>query len=336
MIFPRILLCISLLLVASLSSHEPSRRIGIVTSSNYVGDRETAWRMKIAAERLGWTVLLDEWQGYQIRHMKLDWVICMLPGNKFFNRLCPNYLMVFHPFGYLNHERKFLPFYQRYDGYLLTIHDRETLADSLKQNNKEFHCIPFFPTVFSVPYQRLSFDNLMTMIPVWGDRVEGQKYQTLYRMLSQTGAVKFYGVHRNEHIISEGYMGPIPFDGISVINVLQKHGIVLVIHSDVHNANRIPTSRIFEAAAASAVVISDQNQFVKEHFGDSVFYIDTSLSAEEIFDQIQGHLKTIHTYPELAANMAKRAHDVFMEKFEMSQQLLLLEQMHEAVISKKK
>lgn len=311
-------------------------QVGIVTASNYVGDREVAWRIKIAGERLGWTMILDEIEGRQVRkHQQLDWVICMLPNNEFTSPHCPNYLMVFHPFWYLDDDRRLVPFYEKYDGYLLTVNDRETIEKGLKLKNKAFNHVPFYPSVYEVPYREVELNNLMTMIPVWSNRLTDAKFKTLYHLLSQTGNVKFYGVHKNEDIISSGYMGSIPFDGSSVIGVLQRHGIVLILHSDIHNAEGIPTSRIFEAAAASAVIISDENPFVRKHFGDSVFYIDTSLSAENIFSQIQEHLQTISDHPQHVLEMAKRAHEIFMENFEMSDQLLKIESMHREVLSQK-
>lgn len=306
--------------------------MGIVTASNYVGDRETAWRIKIAGENLGWTVFLDEDEGRTIHNKKLDFVICMLPNNNFFNPHCPNYQMIFHPYWYLDEQRRIVSFYEQYDGYLLTINDRESLAAGF--NNKKFHYIPFYPSVHGIPYRSLELNNLVTMIPVWGERLNDEKYRKLYRMLSQTGFVKFYGVHKNEHIIAQGYEGAIPFDGVSVIDILQKHGIVLVLHSEIHNQECIPTSRIFEAAAASTVIICDENPFVKQHFGDSVFYIDTTLAAEDIFDQIQAHLQTIALNPEKALEMAKRGHQIFTENFTMEEQLLRLEVLNQRVISR--
>lgn len=313
---------------------DASIRMGIVTDVRYVGDREVAWRIKIAAERLGWTVFLDEKEGRLIKKEQLDWSVCMLPKNKFSVPHCPNYLMVFHPFNYLDDERKFLPFYEKYDGYLLTINDRESLENGLKLKNKEFHYIPFYPTLQSVPYMNVPLNNLMVMVAVWGNRLNELKYKTLYTLLSQSGIARFYGISPHASMIPQGYMGPIPFDGVSVINVLQENGIILVLHSDIHNEEGIPSSRIFEAAASSAVIISDENAFVKKHFGDSVFYIDTTLSAENIFAQIMDHWTTIHQDPERALEMAKKAHEIFTENFTMEDQLLTLEAMHQEIMNR--
>lgn len=310
-------------------------RIGVATASSYVGDREVAWRIKIAGESLGWEVLLDEDNGRHLQDQQLDWVICMLPNNEFHNPNCPNYQVIFHPFWYLDDERKLVPFYEKYDGYLLTINDRETIENSLRLSGKEFHYIPFYPSVYSLPYREVALNNLVTMVPVWSNRITDKKFRTLYKLLSQTGFVKFYGVSRNEDILPQGYMGSIPFDGVSVINILQQHGIVLVLHSDIHNKECIPSSRIFEAAAASTVIICDENNFVKEHFGDSVFYIDTTLPAKSIYKQILKHLQTIYRNPKKALEMAKTAHQIFVENFEMSDQLLKLEALNQKILSQK-
>lgn len=307
-------------------------KVGVVTSTRYVGEREVAWRIKIAGERLGWTVYLDEFSGSKTHKKRLDCVICMINNKKTINSKCYNYLTLFHPFIFLDEARKIKPFYEKFDGFLLTL-DRETIEPP---ENKKFYSSPFYPTMFRVPYRELEFNDLVVMIPVWGNRLRDENFVTLYQLLSETGRAKFYGVNRHEEIISQGYMGSIPFDGVSVIDVLQRHGIVLVNHSNIHNEEGIPSARIFEAAAASALIISDENSFVKQHFGDSVFYIDTSLPAEEIFSQIQEHLKAIDENPEAAIEMAKRSHEIFIEKFTMEDQLLLLKKMHLQIIAEKK
>jgi hypothetical protein len=313
---------------------EASSRVGIVSSSGYCGEREVGWRIKAAAESLGWTVFLDEDQGSFIQEMKdLDFVICLLPENTFTNPYCPNYLTIFHPFNFLTEKRHLLPFYEKYAGYLLTVHDGQSIEEGLKLKNKPFHYTSFYPTVHHVPYKEVVLKNLVTMIPVWSNRLNDKKFRSFYKLLSRDGLVSFYGINKNDTMIKRGYVGPIAFDGCSVIDVLQKHGVVLVLHSDIHNQEGLPTSRIFEASAASAVIISDENPFVRTHFGDCVFYIDTSLTASDIDRQVRKHMKFIKSNPKKALEMAKEAHQVFEDLFEMSSQLLKLEVMHKKVVA---
>lgn len=308
-------------------------RMGIASSSEYCGEREIGWRIKIAAEQLGWTAILDEKEGNDIKRLTdLDWVICLLPRNVVNrNPKCPNYLTIFHPFNYLDGLRRLLPIYRRYDGYLMTI-DCNSVCHPKTQS---LNAISFYPSTFAVPYTKVELNNLVTMIPVWSERLHDARFRTLYNLLSNTGKAKFYGTCKNPDFIAQNFMGNIPFDGCSVINVIQNNGIVLVLHSNIHNIEEIPTGRIFEAAAASAVIISDQNEFVKTHFGDSVYYINTEGSGEEMYAQVMNHLNTIWSNPEAALEKAKKAHEIFMDNFEMSTQLLRLEQLHEQIKLKK-
>ena len=310
-------------------------QVALITASRYVGDREVAWRMKIAGERLGWKVIVDEDEGRNLKGQKFDWVICMLPKLKPIKIDCPNYLMVFHPFNYLNDKRMFNSISEKFDGYLLTIHDRETLRKGLKRKNKKFHHISFNPTVYNVPYKKLAAKDLVVMIPVWGNRLTDPKFCTLYQLLNKSGFAKFYGPKSNSNIDPQNYMGAIPFDGTSVIDVLQQHGVVLVFHSDIHNEESIPSARIFEAAASSTVIICDENPFVRKHFGDAVFYIDTTQSGKSIFNQIEKHMQTIAKDPEKALEMARKAHEIFSDKFTMEHQLLQLQEMHKEVLKDK-
>ena len=301
-------------------------RIGIVSDYNYCGEREVGWRIKKAAKSLGWDAFLDEYNGRYLKKIEnLDFVICLIPNNKFLHPDCPNYTTIFHPFNYLEPNGNLRSFYNRYDGYLMTIVPSKQLQNSI--GNKKLIC-PFFPTIQDIPYKKVPLNNLMTMIAVWSNRFSDEKFQNLYGLLSQSGFTKFYGLNHHESLISSGYMGKIPFDGQSVIDILQQNGIILILHSDVHNREKIPSSRIFEAAAASAVIISDENEFIKNHFGDSVFYIDTSRSSIEIFNQIKSYMDLIIQKPEEAWEKARKAHEIFEEKFRMTDQLLKLESLN--------
>lgn len=307
-------------------------RIGIISDLNYCGEREVGWRIKLAAEQLGWEVFLDEKRGRKLRRKKnLDWIICLLPHHRTVHQNCPIYLTIFHPFTYLDSEGRLKAVYEKYDGYLLTINPTEAFENGFKLKNKPLFSSPFYPSLQEIDYKEVPLNDLMTMIPVWGNRLFDEKFKTIYHMLSKNGFTKFYGICSNSEIIEDGYMGKLPFDGTSVIEALQKHGIVLIFHSDIHNQAHIPSARIFEAAAASTVIISDENAFVKKHFGDAVFYVNTSLSPEAVCLQIKGHMDTIRQNPQAALAMAKRAHEIFINHFSMTNQLLNILSMHQEI-----
>lgn len=311
--------------------------IGIISDDKYCGEREFAWRVKIAAENLGWNVILDERRGRFLKRKRgLDWVLCITPQQRRYSKYSNNYVALLHPFAYQEPEIKCRPFYERYNGYLLTITPEEDFKTFLQLKNKQFFSVPFYPSLQYVEYRQVPLNSVMTMISVWGNRLEDEKFKRLYSLLSQSGFTKFYGVNDNSAVAKEHYLGKLPFDGISVVHALQKHGISLIFHSDMHNQEEIPSSRIFEAAAASAVIIADTNAFVKKNFGGNVFYVDTSRSAEEIFQQIKNHVHAIHSNPEKALAMAKRAHEIFVDRFLMETQLLNIMSMHKEILKHEK
>ena len=321
-------------LFVGLASILAAVRIGIISDSAYFGEREIGWRIKRAAESLGWEVFLDESRGRMIQRIQdLDWTISLMatdsPKPKGLN-----YMSVFHPFGLLDQEKKLNPFYEAFDGYLLTL--KPQFFDGVfRSERKKFYSIPFYPTTQPVPYKKVSLNYLVMILPTWGHRQTSERYRTLYRLLSESGFVKFYGPNDSERSIQKGYMGSVPFDGISMINILQKHGIALVIHSWHHRRWEIPSGRIFEAAAASAVIISDKNSFVQEQFGDSVYYIDINLPVEEVFRQIADRMEAIFQNPEEALSKAKQAHQIFTDRFQMTDQLLKLHAMHGEILRQK-
>ena len=51
-----------------------------------------------------------------------------------------------------------------------------------------------------------------------------------------------------------------------------------------------------------------------------------------MFAEIQSHIQTILNNPKKALKMARKAHQIFLEKFAMESQLLKLEEMHEQIL----
>lgn len=326
-------LFISFLAIAILAGE--TVRIGIISDFAFCGEREVAWRIKRAAESLGWKVFLDERKGFALQKINnLDWTISLVPTQVPLPK-CLNYMAVFHPFGFLDHENKLHPIFEAFDGYLLTIQP-QFFDTAFRSQTKKFFHIPFYPTVQPIPYKKVALNDLVTILPHWGNRRNGNRYKTLYRLLSESGFVKFYGPYSNDSIVQKGFMGNVPFDGISMIEALQKHGITLILHSQQHRQEEIPSARIFEAAAASTVIISDENRFVKEHFGDSVYYIDVTLQPEEIFRQIANHMEEIFRNPEEALTKAQQAHQIFTDHFQMTDQLLAIQSMHNRILNSSK
>jgi hypothetical protein len=151
------------------------------------------------------------------------------------------------------------------------------------------------------------------------------RHQELLKLLDTTGKLRIHGPHVFAGMeVWKGYnsyAGPIPFDGVSMIHAIHDAGIALVLSSPAHMAAGLMSNRLFESTAAGAVVICDGNAFARRHFGDSLLYVDTDCSVEETFRQVCAHLYWISTHRTEATDLARRAQDIFKERFRLDSSL---------------
>ena len=95
----------------------------------------------------------------------------------------------------------------------------------------------------------------------------------------------------------------------------------LVLSSQAHKNAALMSNRLFESVAAGALVICDENPFAKKYFGDSLLYIDSRNSIDEIFADIEAHLAWAKAHPDLALAMIARAQAIFRAEFNLTKNL---------------
>lgn len=144
------------------------------------------------------------------------------------------------------------------------------------------------------------------------------RYGELLKNLDNTGSLEIYGpkkVYGRANLWAgfQSYRGEIPFDGHTIMEKINQAGVCLALNSPMHNDANAVTSRTYEAAAAGAVIISDDNEFVHKYFGDSVFYIEKNLSEKEASEKILNILRWVNTNPQEAYDMACRSQQVFIQ-----------------------
>ena len=72
------------------------------------------------------------------------------------------------------------------------------------------------------------------------------------------------------------------------------------------------SNRIWESAAAGAVIITDKNEFITRHFGNSVIAVENRGDQEETFNQIYEAYLWILKNPENAHKMAINAQKIYL------------------------
>ena len=96
------------------------------------------------------------------------------------------------------------------------------------------------------------------------------RHDGLLGLLDQGGDLRIYGpkVYGGVEIWKDfqSYAGSIPFDGVSVVRLINQAGISLVLSSRPHAQYEMMSSRIFESSAAGAVIICNENPFARRHW----------------------------------------------------------------------
>lgn len=330
-----------------------------------VSDETLILRIMRAGMKLGWQVkYYDILTGKEDEIIKFnpDFIISTIPKfNMASAKPLPFKIYSFIPLAdsFMFRERKNkLSIKYSYNGVypqILTISDGLILTDKkfllfkelFEQVSKvKFHGIIGYPGVDTFEYDESVVPAKIIYYGINWDKRRAS-YYNLYDNLAKKGIANYYGPfigwinnYRN------GWKGfvtlrcevdenkqPIIEQNDIMINLIKEHGIVLILHSDVHLEADLPSLREFEAAAASSIIISDELPFVKNTFGDNALYIETKDRTEsEIEAQIMKHYEWIRANPEKVKMMTKKAHEIYLKNFTLEKLLIDIAHMHESVI----
>lgn len=305
----------------SVNTNQP--KLLVVWGSGY-GEREQIQRIKIAAERIGITV--KSVSNHNPEHAKdfFKW-----QRNKYAAKIYqPDLVLIIEGWeplikGYKNYVALAWPTtnfigidFSKYDGVLPVFSDFNTLpADTNIKGN-------WYPSTYKTDFIPQTPKKLFYLGGTLYDKTRGSdKYKQLFMLLDKTGYLAVYGNRDKWQHTPNSLQTTLPFDGKSILQAANAAGVNLVLHAQEHFDAGMPTGRIFEAAAANAVIISDKNKFVQKNFGDNVLYIDIDKDAEDIFKQIDAHMRWVFANPAKAQEMADKCHTIANEKFNLEEQL---------------
>lgn len=170
-------------------------------------------------------------------------------------------------------------------------------------------------------------DGKLLYVGINWEAISGGKsrHQEVLKILDKSGLLRIFGPHIFQGVQVwagyDSYVREVPFDGTSLINEISKAGAALVLSSQSHKEAALMSNRLFESIAAGALVICDENPFAKKFFGDSLLYIDSRSSPEEMVTDIKRHLAWAQTHSVQALGMIEKAQAIFREKFNLTKNL---------------
>lgn len=325
-----------------------------------LGEQETIARLKIAAKNMNWEARVVSIQPRfylrwfvknpvetAIKNFQPDFLLTIQDWVPYYyvqnqgGASLPNYLtltmgtehylkqMADGDYDFVNPEHK------KFDLVLPSFWDIDKLQAAVKKNTgQQYQGFYWYPVANATTYDPVEPEHLFYSGGVrWDPRRASKLYEEFFQKLDQQGYLRVCGPKHKWRHTPNSALGVIQIDGTSLIDAQHKAGISLLLHSQDHLDGGAPTGRIFEAAAANTVIISDPHPFVKMHFAENVLYINPQGDAEDIFKQIDEHMRWIKANPQQAKQMANNCHKIFLDKFTMEQQLAKLFAVHKSLTS---
>jgi phosphoglycerol transferase len=144
-----------------------------------------------------------------------------------------------------------------------------------------------------------------------GRHWDGTRHGAIFRSLGERVQMNIYGSAESWPHVGDSYRGMLPCDGRSLIEAIRSSGIALCLHKVAHRKYNCPSMRLFEAAAAGALIISDDFAFPRQWFRDSVLYVDPQLPASLVTEQVVAHVEWARANQEAATRLARRSNELF-------------------------
>lgn len=309
-------------------------------------EREVFERLKLAAKEVGKDCyiitengyLLDEQQKITKHKIKTEDVDFIITSHYRDSKMLDSfyYQPLWNPPDFLLDDNDYTTLVNNYiqnddfliygDGYMLD-HLKSILTNSPRDLENASSFVASFPeSVIKSPSDSC---NKLFYCGINWEILSGTKegrHAGLLKKLDKSGLIEIYGPNKVANWSNKrpwkgykSYKGEIPFDGTSMLEKINKCGIVLCLSSDVHRKSSAASSRIYEAIAGGAIIISDENPFVKKHFADTALFIDfNKKNIEDTYNQIIEKYNWIVSHQKEVREMILGAQHTFKENFSMN------------------
>lgn len=300
-------------------------KIAITNSlPNLIGSAELEFieRFKIAAKNLGNIDVETVVTSDDIYECNPDFVLITY---EFCRKLTghPTISLLWSPLSFFKDDKYKIKSIKSCDGYIAGNRELELFAEDMQVENpikKPVAPDYFLPTTYRSDVVALR-DVANPTLCYLGVHWDGARHGRIFRFLAEEGLISFYGPPEGWDHVGEAYKGMLPFDGVSVMETIAKHGVALCFHKKEHREQNTPSMRIFEALSVGALPICDSIAFAEENLRDIVLFIDTSKSPLHIVNQIREKLDWIKQNPKAAQERAERGKAWFDEHWSLESKI---------------
>lgn len=297
-----------------------------------VAETELSCRLYLAATHLGWQAAEVD-TASDIKAFQPDFVIALHNNSPKLAQF-PTYGCMWNPPAFFEGTEPFVKHVLTYDGYLTSsrVIDR-WLHHLLYTTPKRYFTTPFYTSCPETPFQPPHLDN--PRLAYLGSNWDGSRFHDLFTGLDRLEFMQVYGNPEGWKHLNASYQGALPYDGSSVLKTLNQAGVGLCLHRSEHRQAELPSMRIFEVVASSAVAICSDHPFIRSTFADTVLYIDPDAPVAEQIEQIAEQMRWIQTHPERAVEMTAQAHEIFSAHYTLEKLLSGILPHHQHLIQQK-
>lgn len=302
-------------------------------AGQWVAETELSRRLYLAAVGLGWEAA-EVHTAADLKAVQPDFVIA-LHNNSPKLAEYPTYGCMWNPPAFFEGTERYVKQVLTYDGYLTSSKAIDRwLHHLLYTTPKPFFTAPFYTSCPRCSYlpPQLEQPQLMYLGSNW----DGSRFQDLFERLDSLDYMAIYGNPDGWRYLTSAYRGTLPYDGESVLKALNQAGVGLCLHRAEHRQAALPSMRIFEIVAAGAVAICGEHPFIRDAFGDSVFYINPEDGSAKQVDRISDYMQWIRQNPQAAVEMSAAAHDIFLRQFTLEKLLADLVPHHQALMERRR
>ncbi|HLG96332.1 MAG TPA: glycosyltransferase family A protein [Bryobacteraceae bacterium] len=273
--------------------------------------------LRIAAERVGHELVHCS-NSTEVEECAPEFVLAAASTQPKLNAV-PHYGVIHEPRNRFLTNRRYFYNLLSYDGYL-------TISETLERFVRDVTFGTGQPKPTGFYYNTCQRQQISSDLPGLINRRElrityfgtnwDKRRHPFFRLLSESEGVEICGPeHSWRHICRQGYGGTLPFDGMSVQAKYSANGIGLCMLSDLHLSDDVVSNRLFEITSVGAIALCCDIPWIRRHFGDSVYYFDQRLTDRALERAILRLRDLIYQNPEAAIARARKARQIFEEKF---------------------
>lgn len=288
-------------------------KIAFVNQFQNAAENQAFQSLRIVAERLGHD-LVHCASSAEVEACQPDFVLAPASTRPKLNDF-PHYGVLHDPRESYLQERPFFNHLRTHDGWLALANTMIHFARDVAFSVGRYQDIGVYYNTCQRQERTTGLATLLRerrlRIAYFGTNWDKRRAR-MFRAMSQEDGIVIGGPPESwPGLDPKSYCGQLPFDGDSVQAKYAECGAGLCLLSDKHFRDDVISNRVLEVTSVGALAISCDTPWLREYFGDSLYYVDQRLPDPLLLKQILAAREEMYRDPAAALQRAAHARHVF-------------------------